>query len=96
MPDTMYRTIHDISADDLLGVLTHDWQHQIDLWKQLGGDPADINYSLLGWRTRALRNRGIAIETSRVHGVRLADTSTHPPQYVEPHCSTCTCGRADA
>lgn len=66
------RKVHEITDQEYLDALTNDWQFQHDIFVRLGGDPADLDYARLSFKTSRLRRAGHNIETSRRKGVRLA------------------------
>jgi hypothetical protein len=68
----IFRKVHEITADELLSVLSTTPQHQIRLFVKLGGDPNDHNYARLSFLTQKLRERGVRIKTDRRLGVWLA------------------------
>lgn len=68
---TAYRKVGDMTADELLAVLTDEPQFQIDLFIQLGGDPVDHNYARLSFLTQELRHRGYDVQSSRTKGLWL-------------------------
>lgn len=77
---TRYRKVSEITADELLAAL-RQWapdaahpQFQVELFRRLGGDPDDHDYARLSFLTRELRQRGIAIGSSRVRGLWLEAT----------------------
>lgn len=73
MTDT-YRKATDISDEEWLGALTHEWQSQLEIFVSLGGHPDDHNYALLSRATWRLRRKGHQIDTRRPKpGVRLAE-----------------------
>lgn len=79
---TTYRTISNITADELLQALKDGGHleksraaHQIALFVRLGGDPNDHNYARMSFLTRELRNRGVAIQSSKRNGIWLDQTT---------------------
>ncbi len=73
-----YRTVHDMSADELLDQLERGRHYgeenavkQIALFVRMGGNPNDHDYARLSFRTRELRDRGIDIKSSRTKGLWL-------------------------
>lgn len=66
-----YRTVGQMTADELLEQLTPEPQHQIRLFTQMGGDPTDHNYARLSFLTRQLRMRGIPVQSCRRRGLWL-------------------------
>lgn len=71
-----YRKVSEMTADELLSVLTTDPRKQIDLFVELGGDPNDHNYARLSFLTRELRERGHTIGSSRARGIWLREEKT--------------------
>lgn len=71
----MYRRVGEMTADELLGVLTPEPQFQIALFTQLGGDPNDHNYARLSFLTRELRQRGVPVKSSRARGLWLEEAA---------------------
>ena len=74
----MARNVNDITADEVLEALQEGGHYgkanavfQITLFTRLGGDPNDHDYARLSFKTRELRNRGVAIGSSRQHGIWL-------------------------
>ncbi len=70
-----YRRHTEMTADELLALLTPEPQFQIELFKQMGGDPDDHNYAYLSFLTQQLRHRGIPVKSSRTRGLWLEDAA---------------------
>lgn len=68
---TTYRKVSEISKSEFLDALTHEPQKQIEIFVKLGGDPDDHGYARLSYLTRALRDEGHDIRSSRRWGVWL-------------------------
>jgi len=70
-----YRTVGEMTADELLSHLNADPQHQLALFVKMGGDPTDHNYARLSYLTRELRDRGIPVQSSKVKGLWLEEAA---------------------
>lgn len=73
-----YRSVNEMTADELLEQLTTEPQFQIDLFVKMGGDPDDHNYARLSFLTQQLRKRGIVIESDRRKGIWLGENNQLP------------------
>jgi len=76
----MYRTVQDITADELLQALRDGGHYgkgravkQVVLFGRLGGDPEDHRYAYLSFLTMRLRDRGVPVQSSRRHGLWLPE-----------------------
>ena len=74
----MFKPVHEMTAEELLRQLRRGRHrgpdravHQIELFTRMGGDPNDHNYARLSFLTRELRDRGVAIGSSRNKGIWL-------------------------
>jgi hypothetical protein len=66
-----YRRVGEMTPEELLAHLSPTPKHQIELFTAMGGDPADHNYARLSWLTKALRERGVPVKSSRTRGLWL-------------------------
>jgi hypothetical protein len=74
----VFRDVHEMTADELLQELDRGKHHgksnavhQIELFTRMGGDPNDHNYARLSFLTKELRERGVAVGSSRHSGIWL-------------------------
>ena len=71
MTTMTFRKVGDMTADELLALLTPEPQFQIALFVKMGGDPHDHDYARLSFLTQELRQRGIPVQSSRTAGLWL-------------------------